>query len=206
MFGDAKNTPYTLSKVKDIASVRVGIVIQPTKYYSADNCGVKVFRSANVRPFYVDDSDWAYFTVENHEIMAKTHVHTGDVLIVRSGANLGQSCVVSEEYDDFNAIDVLIVSPNTKVIRSDYMCAFVNYPIGRDQILSGQKGIAQKHLNVGVFENAHIPVPPMHKQEAFCELVEQSDKSKFNVQIAIYRDVWRYGNQSKRVETKHPWC
>jgi len=32
-------------------------------------------------------------------------------------------------------------------------------------------------------------LPPLKDQERFAAFVEQSDKSKFNVQIAIYRDV-----------------
>ena len=37
-----------------------------------------------------------------------------------------------------------------------------------------------------------INVPPIDKQNEFMKFVEQSDKSKFVVQIAIYRDVWNY--------------
>ena len=43
---------------------------------------------------------------------------------------------------------------------------------------------------------AHLNV---EQQNQFVALAEQSDKSKFNVQIAIYRDVWN---------TRRPcrWC
>lgn len=186
MFGyDIKDCDQS-EQVKEIANVRVGIVIQPTQYYtSKEEVGIKAFRSANVRPFMVNDSDWVYFDPESHSRMSKTHIHSNEVLIVRSGANLGQSCVVPEEYEGSNAIDILIVKVDEEKILPGFFCAFVNFPMGRMQILDGQRGGAQKHLNVGVFEKARIPIPSIEKQREFVSFVEAIDKSKFATQKAL---------------------
>lgn len=179
MFGyDIKDCDQS-EQVKEIANVRVGIVIQPTQYYTSNKeVGIKAFRSVNVRPFMVNDSDWVYFDPESHSRMSKTHIHSNEVLIVRSGANLGQSCVVPEEYEGSNAIDILIVKVDEEKILPGFFCAFVNFPMGRMQILDGQRGGAQKHLNVGVFEKARIPIPSIEKQREFVSFVEATDKSK----------------------------
>ena len=186
MFGyDIKDCDQS-EQVKEIANVRVGIVIQPTQYYtSKEEVGIKAFRSANVRPFLVNNSDWVYFDPESHSRMSKTHIHSNEVLIVRSGANLGQSCVVPEEYEGSNAIDILIVKVDEEKILPGFFCAFVNFPMGRMQILDGQRGGAQKHLNVGVFEKARIPIPSIEKQREFVSFVEAIDKSKFATQKAL---------------------
>lgn len=182
MFGyDIKDCDES-EQVKEIANVRVGIVIQPTQYYTSDEgTGVKAFRSANVRPFMINDNDWVYFDQESHSRMSKTHIHSNEVLIVRSGANLGQSCVVPDEYEGSNAIDILIVKVDEEKVLPVFFCAFVNFPMGRMQILDGQRGGAQKHLNVGVFEKARIPIPPIERQREFVSFVEIVDKSKLAV-------------------------
>ena len=54
-------------------------------------------------------------------------MHTGDVLIVRSG-NPGTACVVTEEYDGYNAIDIIIAVPGKEKILSDFLCYYTNSP------------------------------------------------------------------------------
>ena len=52
-------------------------------------------------------------------------------------------------------------------------------------------GTAQPKLNQAKLNAIPIPDPLAELQKQFADIVEQSDKSKFIVQIAIYRDVWR---------------
>ena len=60
-----KENGYSLEEwdrrsVNDICrDIKVGIVIKPTRYYT-DSSGIPAFRSANVREFHVQDSDWVY--------------------------------------------------------------------------------------------------------------------------------------------------
>lgn len=51
-------------------------------------------------------------------------------------------------------------------------------------------GTAQPKLNQAKLNTIPIPDPPAELQKRFEGIVTQSDKSKFAVQIAIYRDVW----------------
>jgi len=67
-------------------------------------------------------------------------------------------------------------------------------------------GTDQKKLNKDNLDSIPIMVPPIALQQQYVAIVQQLDKSKFSVQIAIYRDVWRHGIQPKRVETKHSRC
>lgn len=189
MFGDPKSALSSKHTVEEVADVQVGIVIKPTRYYADNKSGVKAFRSLNVGTMYIKDEDWVYFTEEAMAETQRTVAHTGDVLVVRSGAP-GTSCVVTEEYDGCNVVDLIIAHPKTDKILPEYLCAFTNYPHGMDQITGQQRGVAQKHFNVGLYNKLKIVLPPMEEQKRFVSILEQSDKSKFNFQIAIYRDVW----------------
>ena len=49
----------------------------------------------------------------------------------------------------------------------------------------GTKGVAIKHLHLGVIADTDIIVPPIREQKAFADFVQQVDKSKFEVQRSL---------------------
>ena len=164
------------SKMQAIKSVcndiKVGIVIKPAQYYTDETNGIKAFRSANVREFRINDTDWVYLTKEGHRSNLRSEIHTGDVLIVRSGYP-GTACVVSEEYNNCNAVDILIAVPNTDIVTSEYLCAFTNSPYGRKLVAEKKRGVAQAHLNVGGYSKMEIPVPEISVQKQVVRSIEQ---------------------------------
>ena len=114
----------------------------------------------------------------------RTIAHTGDVLVVRSGYP-GTSCVVTPEYDGRNVVDLIIAHPNTEKILPEYLCAYTNFPHGKMQIEANQRGVAQKHFNVSLYNAMKIIVPDLAEQQEFINILKQSDKSKFALQNAI---------------------
>ena len=90
-------------------------------------------------------------------------MHTGDVLVVRSG-NPGTACVVEEKFDGFNAIDILIAVPNKEMITSEFLCGFTNSPIGRNLVSENKRGMALTHFNVSGYSNLILPLPLIEEQ------------------------------------------
>ena len=152
--------------------IKVGIVIKPAQYYTDETNGIKAFRSANVREFRINDADWVYLTKEGHECNLRSEIHTGDVLIVRSGYP-GTACVVTNDYNNCNAIDVLIAVPNTDIVTPEYLCAFTNSPYGRKLVAEKKRGVAQAHLNVGGYSKMEIPVLEISVQKQVVQSIEQ---------------------------------
>lgn len=169
--------------ISDVADVQVGIVIKPTRFYADGSNGVKAFRSLNIGPMSIKDDDWVYFTEEAMKETQRTVAHTGDVLIVRSG-NPGTSCVVPPEYDGCNVVDLIIAHPRTDKILPEYLCAYTNMPHGKNQIDSQQHGVAQKHFNVGMYNQLKLILPSLEEQQQFVDFLQQSDKSKYLLQPA----------------------
>ncbi|MDQ2127184.1 restriction endonuclease subunit S [Leclercia adecarboxylata] len=157
-------------------SISVGVVIKPTQYYVPEGYGVKAFRSANVREGFINDSDWVYFSHEGHAINKKSHLKTGDVLIVRTGYP-GTACVVTPEFEDSNAIDIVIARPDMDKIIPEYLCAYTNSHIGKSQVLDLQGGMAQKHLNVGAYQVLKISLPPLREQKKIAQILLTWDKA-----------------------------
>ena len=144
-------------------NVKVGIVIKPSQYYVPQSEGTPAFRSANVRECRIDDFDWVYLNEKGMKDNSRSIVHTGDVLVVRSG-NPGTACVVPERFDGYNAIDILIAVPNKKIIISDYLCYYTNSPLGKKTVEIGKRGIALTHFNVKGFSQMPINIPTIPEQ------------------------------------------
>ena len=162
-------TEYIIDDV--CKEIKVGIVIKPTQYYVARD-GVLAFRNANVRRGYIDDCDWVMISKEGHEKNRKSEVHEGDVLISRSGANLGMASPVSSKYDGYNAIDVVIAVPDQTIIIPAYLAYYTNSPMGRSIVKKNERGAAQGHLNVTVYGKLPIVVPSLSKQQTIVEEIE----------------------------------
>lgn len=159
MFGNPNEiNKIANAQIKDVASVKVGIVIKPTQFYSDDKTGKCAFRSLNIIPFGVKkNSEWVYFTDAAMSENKRTIVHEGDLLIVRSG-NPGTCCVVPREYDGCNVIDLIVAHPDNSKILPEYLCAFTNMPHGMNQINNQQHGVAQRHFNVSMYEKMKLYV------------------------------------------------
>lgn len=170
--------------VEDVCKdIKVGIVIKPAQYYTSADVGIRAFRSANVREFAVNDSDWVYLSKSGHEANLRSEIHTGDVLVVRSGYP-GTACVVPPAYDGCNAIDILIAVPDIKKILPEYLCAYTNSPLGRRIVQEKKRGVAQAHFNVSGYSKTSIIVPSLETQRrvvteidarlSVCDSIEQT--------------------------------
>lgn len=177
--------PYMSCFVEDVCcEIKVGIVIKPSQYYTSADKGVKAFRSANVREFRINDSDWVFLTKQGHESNKRSELHTGDVLVVRSGYP-GTACVVTEEYDGCNAIDILIAVPDKNKVLPEYLCAYTNSPLGKMTVHEKKRGVAQAHFNVGGFTKTPIVIPPIEKQKNVLRHIE----SRLSIQEYIEQSI-----------------
>lgn len=152
-------------RIKDVCKdIKVGIVIKPTQYYVAEN-GIQAFRNSNVRRGYIDDTEWVTISKDGHELNLRSEVHTNDVLVSRSGVNLGMAAVVPEQFNGYNAIDVVIAVPDTTKIIPEFLAQYTNSPMGKAIVKKNERGAAQGHLNVSAYANLPICVPDLKEQE-----------------------------------------
>jgi type I restriction enzyme S subunit len=150
--------------------------VQPASYYQ--DSGVPALRSQNIKPNSISTDNLVFFSESDNETkLAKTRLKAGDVLLVRTGQP-GTAAVVPEELDGVNAIDLLITTPLKDIVESIYLCTFFNSAWGKKMVLSSQVGQIQKHLNVGILNNAQIICPPLPLQKEFAQRVEAVEKLK----------------------------
>ncbi|MZH16340.1 hypothetical protein GT641_03615 [Clostridium sp. BIOML-A1] len=185
MFGDENNSlNWDMVNVEDVADVQVGVVIKPSQYYTGKKDGIPAFRSLNIGEGFIKNMDWVYFSQEGNDKNSKSILKENDLLIVRSGAP-GTACVVTKEFEGYNAIDIIIAHPDCSKVNPYYLCTYTNMPHGKKQIQEGTGGAAQQHFNVGKYNKLKLMLPPVELQNEFVGFIKQVDKSKFAVQKSL---------------------
>ena len=207
---DSVRSDCMTTTIKSVcATIKVGIVIKPTQYYVKTD-GVFAFRNANVRRNYIEDNDWAMISQEGHQKNLKSQVHTDDVLIARSGVNLGMAAAVPEKYDGYNAIDIVIAVPKKNFVLPKYLAQYTNSPYGVEIVKKNQHGAAQGHLNVKEYGNLPIFLPNISVQNellqkiesrlSVCDSIEQTIDTSLQQVEALRQSILKQAFEGRLIE------
>lgn len=160
----------------------VGIVVKPTQYYVPS--GIPALRSQNVRVDRMQMEPMVYISEKaNNGPVSKSKLRTGDVLIVRTGANLGMSCVLPAELDGCNCIDLLFIRTNPERLNGSFLSRYINSEEAKKQVGAGKTGMAQPHFNVGTVKRFFVPLPSLEEQEVIVYCLKKIDQ-KHNLAAA----------------------
>ena len=160
---DALNE-YERQPLKWAASeITVGIVVTPASWY-ADH-GVRAIRGLNVKPGRIETHELVHLTAEGDQLNHKSRLHSGDIVVVRSG-QAGSAAVVPPELEGANCIDLVIVRPGPQ-LDSFFLEAILNSPFCRSHIERYSVGSIQSHFNVEAMAQLHIPLPPIDVQRSW---------------------------------------
>ena len=84
---------------------------------------------------------------------------------------------------------VLSISPNKELINTRYLQYFMKIKTEVEYPKMGS-GSTFAEFKIFMLKAMDVILPPRDVQDRFEEFWKQLDKSKFNLQIAIYRAVW----------------
>ena len=110
-----------------------------------DNGGVLLLRGQNVRPLSIDlKSNPVYISEEDAERLKGNTIRYKDILIMRSGANVGQCAIYLENNDVISMSDTLIIQSGN--LNPFLLTIFLNTKHGKALIERGKYGSAQPHI------------------------------------------------------------
>ncbi|MEZ6133083.1 MAG: restriction endonuclease subunit S [Planctomycetaceae bacterium] len=170
VFNQIKDTdaPFDLasgwqwSRIIDaVERVTVGHVGSMRTQYVSE--GVPFLRCQNVRENRFDPLGMEFISAEFHEQLAKSRLEPRDVVVVRTGAMVGMTCVIPNSLEDANCSDLVIIKQPMALI-SEYVSFFMNLMAKRnseEQVV----GIAIPHFNTKSVAALPIPVPPLPEQK-----------------------------------------
>ena len=118
--------------------------------------GVLLLRGQNVRPLSIDlTANPVYISEEDAERLKENTIHYKDILIMRSGANVGQCAIYLENNNAISMSDTLIIRSGN--LNPFFLAIFLNSRYGKALIERGKYGSAQPHIAPPFL--FQIPVP-----------------------------------------------
>ncbi len=155
-------------KLGDICDLSIGFVGTVTTQY--EEGGIPFLRTLNIKPYKIIGNDLKRITKEFHQSQKKSILRTGDIVMVHTGVP-GICCVIPDEYDNSNCIDMIVIKPHNDMVNSHYLAAYMN-TIGYRHIEKLQVGCIQKHFNLKDAIELEIYLPDIKSQNAIGTLVE----------------------------------
>jgi len=136
--------------------------------------GVPVIRGGNLRVGggFID-GDFVYVTVEKAETLRSSMARAGDVVVTQRGT-LGQSALIppNAKFDEY----VVSQSQMKLTCNQDLVLPIVIYmqlalPEGIQRVLNMATGAGVPHINLGMFREMDMVVPPVSLQHKYFEHV-----------------------------------
>ena len=176
---DSNTKHYPIKKLSEIADYWNGLTYKPTDAVQ-DGTGILVLRSSNIQNGALSFDDNVRVTCP---IKEKLFVKENDILMCSrngSAALVGKTALIK------GLTEPMTFGAFMMIIRSSYypfLKTYFEMPVFRKQISTGTSTINQ--ITGKMLNDISIPVPELKAVERFKLLVDQSDKSKFELEKAL---------------------
>jgi type I restriction enzyme S subunit len=158
------------------------------------NDGVTFISAKNIVNGELDFTDIKHISEEEYqEIQKRCQTELFDILLSKSGS-LGSPVIVktTEKLGLFESLAV--IKYDRDKLLPEFLCEQLKTDRIQRQFTIGTKGIAIKHLHLGVIGDTDIIVPSIEEQEQFADFVKQVDKSKLVIRKALEESQVLYEN------------
>ena len=142
----------------------------------------KFIRATNIKAGRITENDMLRISADEATKIEKCRLNGNEIIIVRSGANTGDTCVVTDEYCNQYAGYDIIITLNLEIANPVFFNELMNTHYMQAIIKPLTVRAAQPHINSEQVQNLPMLVVPLPEQERFAAFVRQSDKSKFAAQ------------------------
>lgn len=138
-----------------------------------ETAGIPFIRSQNVWNTGLKLDDVAYIPKHIHAKMKGTKVLPGDILLNITGASIGRTSLVPDDFKEGN------VSQHVSIIRtvcseiSSFIYIFLMSPYLQNKIMDVQVGISREGLSKKNMELFVIPIPPISEQYRIIQKVKK---------------------------------
>ncbi|MGG7649265.1 restriction endonuclease subunit S [Pseudomonas sp. ES4] len=157
----------------------VGLAMSVTDCYEEE--GIPIIRNQNIKEGYFDGSDMLYLNPVFAEAQASKKVKAGDVVIVRTGSNVGLACCVPDEYDQCHTFTTLILTPSDELVK-EYFTYCMNSAYGKAEVNRLKFGFGKDNLNVGELRTMHALLPGVNEQK---EIISYLDQEVAKIELMV---------------------
>ena len=135
----------------------------------------------------IDLTETSYVPEETHrKIYKRCNPETGDILLVCVGATIGKCTIVPKDFEEFcMARSVALIKPDNQKVNSTFLISLLKSDAIQNDIFNCAHAAAQAGLYTNMIINLDAFLPPIELQNQFATFVEQTDKSKFEIQKSL---------------------
>ena len=178
---------YPKQKLGGHISVIRGVSYKPSDVRSSVDAGVAIIlRSNNIADGEINFDDLVYVVQER--VQNEQKLKPGDIVMCGSNGSkslVGKAGLLKDNIPNaaFGAFCLGIKCKET--ILPEYLNTYFNTHVYRNEIESMGNGTNIINIRPDNITNLSIPIPPVEKQKAFVEVVNQADKSKSELRKSL---------------------
>lgn len=161
-----------LEKLVDKITVGIATEVRP---FVSDKADIPLLRNQNIKAGFFDDSNMEYIIPRFDEANKTKRVQSGDVIIVRTGSNMGNACIVPERFTGAQTFTTLIVRPTFNALNSEFLSYHINY-FGLSEILRLSAGGGKPNLNAGFLKRYRINIGAITEQQKIATFLYAVDE------------------------------
>ena len=147
--------------------------------------GIPFIRSQNVYSDGLHLENIVYVSKELHQKMSRTHTKDKDVLLNITGASIGRSCIIPENFGSANVNQHVCILRFHKKINTLFFSYWLNSPVFQELISSIQEGETRQALNFGQIKNMVFPLCSLEEQEQIVSQIEHDFSLVENTQQIV---------------------
>ena len=139
--------------------------------------GYAFIRATNIKNGQIIENDMKQIPQHEADRLEKCKLSGGEIIIVRSGVNAGDTCVVTDSYiGQYAGYDMILVLNES--LNPVFFNTLINTTYMDRVVKPMTRRAAQPHLNAEQTQSFPIICVPRETQDKFAEFVKQVDKSK----------------------------
>ncbi len=134
--------------------------------------GVVFIRSQNVYDEGLRLDDVVYISEQTDSEMYWSRVSSGDILLNITGASLGRTCLVPDNFEPANVNQHVCIIRLIEAELGSYIAMVMKSSCLKAQIDAAQTGAAREGLNFGVISKLTFALPPISEQQTIAAFLD----------------------------------
>jgi type I restriction enzyme S subunit len=152
--------------------IRNGFVGTATPYYTTSE-GVRYLQGRNIKQGGIEADKLIYITNDFHNRQRKSHLKSGDILMVQSG-HVGECAVVSPHFAGANCHALIILTPK-RTLSSEFFVQYFYSLIGELAIFQITTGNTIKHILASELKTLPVLIPDLPEQQRIASCLTSLD-------------------------------
>ena len=186
LFGDPVSNPLGWEKktLKEVClKLNDGTHFSPESFETGE---YKYVTAKNIKMSGFDFTNITYVPEEVHRpIYERCNPELGDVLYIKDGVTTGIAMVNTLEEEFTLLSSVALLKQDRRMMNGHFLTALLNNENMYTDIRSNMGGAAITRLTITKLNAIKVILPPIELQEQFASFVEQTDKSKLELQKSL---------------------